>query len=84
MSNVNLVDKQLKVGKETAEVGDFLAELIKDIKAKKDIATIASENLQNLYQAVEGYEKLDDEAKHESRSETLGYILGQIGEALDS
>jgi hypothetical protein len=71
------------VGKETSEIGEWAAAVIKDMRAGKEISEIAAGNLQGLYTAVEGFEKLDDEAKHASRTHTLGYITAKIGEAID-
>jgi len=81
---VETVEKTLVVGKECGEVFDALKELILDIRAGKDVGMLAAENLAGLMVAVDGYEQLGPEIKHESRSATLGYGVAQIGSALDT
>lgn len=81
---IETVNKTLVVGKETSEVADALRELILDIRAGKDIAAIASENLPGVVTAVEGYDKIDEEIKHESRADTSGYVVAQIFKGLDT
>lgn len=60
---VVLIDETVKVPKELNEVRTALVGLIADIKAGKDIATIATENLGALVAAVGGADQLDDEVK---------------------
>lgn len=81
-SEVQTVAVELKVGKETKEVADCVSKIIKDIKAGKPVSEIATGNLQGLYTAVEGFDKLDDEAKHKSRNATGAYASYQLAEAL--
>lgn len=76
------VEKVLVVGKESSEVADSLSELIKDIKAGKDVSLIAAENLPGLVKAVDGYDKMDDEMKHSSRNATVAYSGYVVAEAL--
>lgn len=82
MSEVQTVPKTLNVGKESSEVVDSLGELVKDIKAGKDISLIAAENLPSLLVAIDGFEKLDEEMKHKSRNATVAYSGYVIAEAL--
>ncbi len=84
MSEVQLVEKTLKCGKESSEVFDALRDLVVDIRAGKKVAIIAAENLPGLMTAIDGYEQLGAEAKHESRTATLGYGVAQIGGAMDA
>lgn len=83
-SNVAVETKEriLVVGKESLEVTESLAELVKDIKAGKDVSVIAAENLPGLVKAIEGYDKIDDEMKHKSRNATIAYSGYAIAEAL--
>lgn len=73
---------ELTVGKDSKEIVDAIFELIKDIKEKKDVASIAAENLPGLMSAITGYENLDDEMKSEYRNETLAYAGYKLAEAL--
>ena len=79
---VQLLKKEVEVTKEASEVFFALAELVKDIKAKKSVAEIGQENLSNLFAAVQGFEMLDDEVKHKAFFKTAGLGLGDIAEAL--
>ncbi len=76
------MERILKVGKESTEIFEGLAELIKDIKAKKDVAVIATENLPALVTMVEGYEKVSDEMKSQERNATIAHGLYVLSEAL--
>ena len=82
MSEVQTVAKTLNVGKETSEVADSLAGLVKDIKDGKDVGTIAAENLPSLMTAINGFEMIDDEMKHKSRNATAAYTGYVVAEAL--
>lgn len=79
---VQLVKKEVEVTKEANEVFVALVELIKDIKAKKDITTIMAENITVLFAAVEGFEQLDDEIKHHAFYKTAGLGVAEIAEVL--
>jgi len=79
---VETVEKTIVIGKESGEVVDAVSELIKDIKSGKDVGTIAAESLGGLMKAIEGYDKLDDEMKHESRNATVAYAGLSIADSL--
>lgn len=81
-SNVETVKVELEVGKETKEVADAIHGLVSDIKAGKDVSAIALENLPALMKAVEGFDKLDDEAKHKTRNATGAYAAYKLADAL--
>lgn len=83
MSKVETIDVQIQVGKESKELADALSELVKDIREGKNIGEISSENLPGIVQAVDGYDKLDDEQKAPSRHATRAYIGMKISEAID-
>lgn len=70
------------VGKESKEVIDAVVGIIADIKAKKEVAEIVAGSLPSLMTAVDGYDKLDDEMKSDSRNETVAYAGLQITEVL--
>ena len=76
------VKVEIEVGKETKEVADVIAELVKDIRAGKKIEAL-TENLAGVMKAVEGYDMLDDEQKDASRHGTRGYFAMKLSEALD-
>lgn len=72
MSEVQLVKVEVEVPKEANEIRVALRELLIDIRKKKPAQNVVMENLQHLYQAVEGADKLDDEA----RSKQIDYVAG--------
>ena len=53
----------LEVPKEANEVKNFIVELIKDIKGKKEVTAIVAENLAGLMSAIDGFDKLSTESK---------------------
>lgn len=79
---VQHVVEQVQLCKESNEVFKCLAGLVEDIKAKKDISSIAAENLPALLQAVQGFEMLDNELQDAQFDETAGLGLGRISKAL--
>lgn len=79
---VQTVDVTIAVGKESKDVADVLAELVKDIRDGKTIGALA-ENIGGIIKAVDGYEMLDDEQRHESKHGTRAYLSMKISEALD-
>lgn len=79
---MELIKVELSVGKESKEVFEAVAELIKDFKAKKEWAAIAAENLPLLLKAVEGVSGLPEEIKGKQLGSTIGYGAGLIADAL--
>lgn len=73
---------EVEVGKETLEVFELVAALIKDIKEKKGIAEIAAENLPGFYAAINGFDELDDEAKAVGFENTLALGVAKIASAI--
>lgn len=82
MSEVEKVKVELEIPKEMSEIKFFLVELLKDIKAKKDVTQLIGENITNLVAAVDGFEKLDDEVKDPSIYAFGGILAGEIVEVL--
>lgn len=62
---MNLVKKELEVPKELNDVAVLIVALVEDLVAKKDLATISSENLPLLMAAVQGFENMGEELKDE-------------------
>jgi hypothetical protein len=79
---VELVKVEIEVPKEMKEVADALIGLAQDIKAKKNIAEIAAGALPRVVVAVDGYEKLSEEAKAEQAFDAYSYLLAGIAKAL--
>lgn len=78
---MSVIKKEIEIGKELSEIVDLVAAIIVDIKAKKDIATIAAENLPALMVAVQGFDQLVPEAK-EVGIETALYAAGAVLKAI--
>ena len=76
------VNHTLEVGKDFKEVVDFLRGLLDDIRAKKEVAAIAAENLPLLMAAVDGYDNLDDAVKGENLDDSAAYLVQQLLQAL--
>ena len=79
---VETVERKLEVAKESTEIVDGVHDLIQDIRDGKDVAVIAAENLPNLIQMVDGYDKLSAEMKSKHRNATVGYAGIKIADAL--
>jgi len=78
--SVELVTETVSVPKEAKEVKDLLVQLVADIKAKKTAVEIAGNSLPKLMAAIDGFEKLDEEAKSPQIAVLVGLLGGQIGE----
>lgn len=79
---MNTVKVELEVGKESKEVFDLVAELIKDIKAKKAYGELAAENFPLLVKAIEGVSDIPAEFKSQYMADTASYGAGSIVKAL--
>lgn len=79
---MELVKVEIEVPKEMLDVKTFLVELVADIKAKKSVASIAAENLPNLMAAVDGFNKLGEEAKVEQANNLYGLLVADLIKAL--
>lgn len=79
---MDLVKREVEVPKELNDVGVLVVELLKDIKAKKPVSAIISENIANLYAAVEGFDQLGAEAKAKEAFDFYALLAADIGKAL--
>lgn len=75
--SVQLVELKLQVPKELNDVRVLLIELVKDLKDKKDLATVAAENLLNLSTAVAGLTDIPTEfAQEKQKTAQLAGLMG--------
>ncbi len=76
--------KEVEYSKEIDDVLVLVVELVKDIKAKKGAAELASENLVHLMDAVAGADQIPAEAKASLpvALQTAGYRSGELAAAL--
>lgn len=77
-----LVKVELEVPKEMNDVKVFLIQLVQDIKEKKDIAVIISSSLPALISAVDGYEKLGEEAKLAEAYNMYALLVADLAKVL--
>lgn len=77
-------NKQVQIAKEIDDVLLLLVEVAKDIKAGKDAAAIAAENLPNLINAIGGIDqaKAELEANKAVVMQTVGMRVGELASAL--
>lgn len=73
---------KVEVPKELNDCLVMLVELVKDIKDKKELAVIVSENLPNLIAAIDGAQKIPEELKGPGVYKAAGLFAGEIVEAL--
>lgn len=74
--------KEVTVTKEISEVFEAVAAIVADVKEGKSITEISAENWAGLVEAVEGWDKFDDEFKGEHFGSTVAYGAGLIVDAL--
>ena len=72
------VSVTMEVPKESKEVVDLLAALVKDLKAKKSIAEIGTDVLPKLLVAVEGITAIGEEVASDGKDEMAGYMVQQL------
>lgn len=82
MSEVVMVAETVQVPKEAKDVKDLILVMVQDIKAKKSAAEIAGDALPKLMAAIDGFDKLGDEAKTPQIAVLGGLLGGQVGEIL--
>lgn len=76
------VEVILSVPKESKEVVDLIAFLIKELKAKKGLAEIAANTLPKLMVAVEGFSAIGEEVASDGQDEMAGYLVQQVMQEL--
>lgn len=76
--------KEVDIAKEVDDVGRLLVELVADIRAKKSVTEIAGENIQNLIDAINGIDQVDDEIKANRKvvMATIGARTGELADAI--
>lgn len=76
--------KEVSYAKELDDCMVLVVELIKDIKAKKGVSELMSENLGNLIAAIGGIDQVagELESNKEVALETIGFRVGELSNAL--
>jgi len=79
-----IVKVEVELAKEVDDVGLFLAELVRDIRAKKPATAIMAENIVNLTNAIAGVDQVDDEfaLNRKVALETIGRQTGNLTDAI--
>ena len=72
------VKVEMDVPKESKEVVDLMAALVKDLKAKKSIAEIGTDIFPKLLVAVEGITAIGEEVASDGKDEMAGYLVQQL------
>jgi len=75
--------RECEVAKEVDDVAKLLVDLVVDLKAGKDVASITSENLPGLITAIDGANKMSDEIAN-NRKVVLSTIGARAGELADA
>lgn len=75
--------KQVQIAKELDDVLSLVVELVKDLKAKKGIAELASENLPGLMAAMSGIDQVGDELKL-NRKEAVQTVALKVSELVEA
>lgn len=80
---MGLAVKQIEIAKEMDDALALLEGVIKDAKAGKPVAEIATGNLQAFVEAIAGVDQIPAEASESRRAflQTLGYRIGSIADA---
>lgn len=79
---VQTVPYTINPTKETKEVVDLLSHLIDELKAKKPWEQVAASTFPKLVTAVDGIDKLDDEAKSKNLDDNIAYLTKVLGDRL--
>lgn len=77
---VELVQETVSLPKEINDVRKLVVELVKDLKAKKDISLIAAENFPLLMSAFDGFDKLGEELKSPAAVKAGALLAGDLAE----
>jgi hypothetical protein len=75
--------KQIEIAKELDDVLSLVVELVKDLKAKKAIGDLASENLPGLMSAMSGIDQVGDELKL-NRKEAIQTVALRVSELVEA
>ena len=78
-----IAQKQVEYAKELDDVLGLVVELIKDIKAKKSLAEIGSENVAGLMSAMSGIDQVGDELKLNKKA-ALNAVSLRVGELVEA
>lgn len=76
------VSVEIMVAKESKDIIDVLAELVKDIKEGKKLEAL-TENVAGIMAAVDGYDKLGEEIKSDAKQDTVAYMVAELWKAFE-
>lgn len=79
---MEFVEQTVKMPKELADVKKAIVELVADIAAKKEIATVVAENLPLLMAAIEGFDKMKDEVQAPEAANVVAILGAEVYQAL--
>lgn len=79
---MELVKLEIEVPKEMNDVRLFLVQLVNDIVAKKGVTEIIASSLPSLITAVDGFQKLSEEAKAKEAYNLYGLLAADLAKSL--
>lgn len=79
---VELLKKELEVPRNVQEISDLLVGLVEDLKAKKPLSALLSENMPPLMVAIEGLDKLGEEAKSPQLYNAIALLAADLARVL--
>ena len=79
---MELVQVQVAVPKEANDIKILLVALVASIKAKKSLGEITADVLPKLMSAIEGFDKLGEEAKSQEMINLYGLLAADIAKVL--
>lgn len=79
---IELVEQTVKMPKEAKDVKDALVVLVKAMKEKKPMSEIIASELPYAMKAIDGFEKISEEAKTPEIAMLFGVMAGEIGQVM--
>lgn len=76
-----VIKKEVEIAKELDDCLALVIELVKDLKAKKALDLVLSENLPGLMNALGGIDQIGDELKLSAAYATIGLRVGELAGA---
>ncbi len=80
---MSIQKREVEYAKELDDCAALLVHIVRDVKAGKTAAEIASGSLQDLMTAMSGIDQVDDElaANRKVALQTIGYRTGELTDA---
>lgn len=76
------IEVKMQVPKESAEIIDVVANIVKDYMLGKSLVLILTQNGPALVQALAGIQEVPKELISENQSEILAYLVDKMGDSI--